>query len=181
MDGGRFIYVGEVPASGKTTVSSLTAEKTGSIYVSSGGIKRPEARKRFGKNLSSLGQRESFEINGWFFQGLSSKNSGGLYLVDTHYTYPVGESFVKLMPEECVPRIELFVLFEADAETVVDRRIARGRDRDSVDKDFIQVEIEEEREEAMRLSEKFSVPLGVIENVGTIENGVKCLEGFLKD
>ena len=180
MDGRRIVYVGGIPASGKTTISYLTAERTGVEYISSGEIKRGEAWKTFGKNLSSLGQEDSFKINSWFFQKLFAEKDNGIYLVDTHYTYPVGGVFVKLLPEECAGGIDLFILFEADAETVMARRVARGRDRDSIDKCFIEKEIEKEREEAVRISGEVSVPLKIIKNVGAVQEGVNCLEGFLK-
>jgi len=179
---GKMVYVGGVPGAGKTTISSLVASGLNNCeYISSGEIKRPEARRRFGKGLSSLGQKESFVINRWFFNSLYDRNDKKGKLIDTHYTYPLSDSsFVRLFPEDCIGGIDLFILFEASARTVMDRRISRGRDRDSIDLDFVRVELRKERGEAFRLSDEFSVPLEVLSNNGEIDVTTYNFRGFLK-
>ncbi len=177
-----FIYVGGVPGTGKTTLCKYILEKLNFCnYISSGEIKRPEARRRYGIGLSQLDQDKSFEINTWFFNKLFRRNSNGIYLVDTHYTYPFANStFVNLCPESVAENIGLFVLFETNSEEIVERRINRGRDRDFVDVDFIKVELETERNEAIRLSKKFQTHLIILKNEGNLESSLCNFVDILK-
>jgi len=177
-----FIYVGGVPGSGKTTLcENLSAKLNGLIHVRSGEIKRPEARRKYGIGLSRLDQEMSLEINRWFFNQLYKKSSSGIYLVDTHYTYPLEDAtFVNLCPEDIANNIGLFILLETNPEEIVNRRISRGRDRDSVSLDFSKLEIENERKEAIRLSQKFNTPLITLKNEGTLESSILNFQNILK-
>ncbi len=168
----NFIYVGGVPGAGKTTLCKCISERLEDYnYISSGGIKRPESRKRYGIGLSQLNQDKSFEINKWFFNRLFDMTSEGIYLVDTHYTYPLEDlTFVKLCPEEMAKRMNRFILIESFPQEIVRRRISRGRDRDSVNYFFTIKEIEEEKKEAIYLSNKFSIPLEILSNKGDLES-----------
>ncbi len=176
------IYVGGVPGSGKTTIcKKIARDLKGLKYISSGEIKGGEAWKRFGSSLSTLNQRRSFEINGWFFDVVQQTFNSGTYLLDTHYTYPLQDrSFVRLLPEEYAQNIDSFVLLEASAEEITKRRIRRGRDRDSIDMSFIEKELDKEHTEAIRLAKKYSKPIEIINNMGTAPEGVQDLKEFLK-
>lgn len=185
MEKHGIVYWGGIPGVGKTTISSLlSSELNNCEYISSGEIKRPESRRRYRIGLSLLDQEKSLDINRWFFSSLYSNNkisNGGniLQIVDTHYTYPLGESsFVNLCPEDCVRGIDLFVLLEADAQTVFDRRIARGRDRDSVNLEFIKKELYEEKKEAVRLSDKYGVPLEIFRNEESVSDAVNYFRNY---
>ena len=174
MLGKSFIYVGGVPGAGKTTLCRALSQKMDLInYISSGEIKRPEARRRYGMALSKLDQTKTFKINEWFFKNLFRKNKNGIYLVDTHYTYPLpDQNFVNLCPERIAGRMNLFFLIEANYEEIAKRRINRGRDRDSVNEDFIKIELEREKHEALRLSEKFNISLVILKNEGDLESSI---------
>ena len=182
MEEKDFIYVGGVPGAGKTTLCrSLSRGLENIIYVSSGEIKRPESRRRYNIGLSKLDQEKSLEINRWFFNQLYSQNSLGIYLVDTHFTYPLNHNnFVKLCPEDIAQNIGLYLLVETTPEDIINRRISRGRNRDSVSLDFSRIEIEKEREEAIRLSKKFNVPLIILKNEGQLESSILEFKTILK-
>lgn len=181
MSDRRFIYVGGVPGAGKTTLCKLLAKHVRNLhYISSGKIKRSEARKRYGISLSDLNQEQSFSINQWFFESLFRQNSEGTYLVDTHYTYPLSDnSFVKLCPECVVLNMDVYVLIESNAIEIANRRIARGRDRDSVSVEFIRRELEVERAEAFRLSRKFCKKLIVFENNADVNVSLSKFKSML--
>ena len=69
---------------------------------------------------------------------LKSEKQKGVYLVDTHYTYPFPDKkFVKLLHDKSVKIIDLFILVEAEANEIAQRRINRGRKKDSVNINFI--------------------------------------------
>ena len=114
------IYMGGVPGSGKTTIGKLISKKLPDIkYISSGEIKRPEAKRRFAQSLSLLDQEKTFQINAWFLNSLEQELTKGLYLIDSHYTYPLPDSsFVRLLPEEYADCIDLFILVETSPENV---------------------------------------------------------------
>jgi len=175
------IYLGGVPGSGKTTLGRAVSGKLqGLEYISSGEIKGPESRARFGKSLSLLDQEESFQINAWFLNKLKQEKSTKPILVDTHYTYPIqGQDFVRLLPEECIEDVNLFVLVEADVEEILRRRVNRGRNGDSIDISFIKRELSEERDEAYRTSFQFGKQLIPMYNQGRLEDTIERFIGFL--
>ncbi len=183
-DSRLLVYVGGVPGTGKTTIGLEVASRgsPGFNYISSGEIKGPESLRRFGKKLSSLDQEKSFEINRWFFEEILRNAPSGIYLVDTHYTYPIQNhsSFVRLFPEEYASLIDLFVLFETNPTSIFRRRIRRGRDRDSISLLQIQEEITEERDEAIRLTRKYSKPLILFDNGQEFGDSVSLFESALK-
>ena len=76
--------------------------------------------------------------------------------------------------------IDLFILVETSPENVYNRRIQRGRDRDSVDMDFIKKELTEEKEEVYRVSHKYRKPLEILDNQQeisiTLVNFIKILK-----
>ena len=84
------VYVGSVLGVGKSTSSKSLVElySDSLTYVSSGEIKRPESRRRFGKSLSNLNQEETFNINNYFFDELRNFD-GDTFILDSHFTYPV--------------------------------------------------------------------------------------------
>ena len=173
-NGSTLIYFGGIAGSGKTTIGRLTSERLPELaYISSGEIKRPEARRRFEQSLSLLDQEKTFKINAWFFDILQQPLTNGVHLIDTHYTYPLPDStFVRLLPENYAGTIDLFVLVEAMADEIVSRRIRRGRDRDFIDIDFVKRELDKEREEAHRISDQFGKPLEILDNGDQFTNSV---------
>jgi len=182
MLGKDFIYVGGVPGAGKTTLCNELSKKLQNIiYISSGEIKRPESIRRYEIGLSQLDQDKSFEINEWFFRQLFERNSNGIYLVDTHYTYsPVNPIFVNLCPESVAENIGLYILLETNFEDIVRRRVFRGRERDSIDLDFTKLEIKVERDEAIRLSKKFKTPLIILKNEGDLISSSRNFSNILQ-
>jgi adenylate kinase len=181
----EIIYLGGIPGSGKTTIGRQISNNGFQVnYISSGELKRPEARRRFGKSLSSLDQSESYQINSWFFEQMMSNLDEGLYLIDTHYTYPLDSSFVRLAPEEYIKYIDLLVLVESDAESIYQRRIDRGREEDSVNIDFINEELIKEKEEALRISAKHKKELVILQNHINLEDILgffgRCLRNRFK-
>lgn len=60
-------------------------------------------------------------------------------------------------------------MFETDFKEVINRRVSRGRDRDFIDSEFVKLEIDEERKEAIRISQEGGLPLEIIYNEKTIE------------
>lgn len=179
----KIIYFGGVPGVGKTTLGKLITDYIPSInYISSGEIKGIEAKRRFNQNLSSLNQEQTYILNSWFFDKLKSEKQKGVYLVDTHYTYPLPDKkFVKLLHDKSVKIIDLFILVEAEANEIAQRRINRGRKKDSVNINFIKEEIKNEREEAYHLSEVFNKPLIKLNNNDTLETSINSLYFNLKD
>lgn len=113
---------------------------------------------------------------------LKSEKQKGVYLVDTHYTYLLPDKkFVKLLHDKSVKIIDLFILVEAEANEIVQRRINRGRKKDSVNINFIKEEIKNEREEAYYLSEMFDKPLIKLSNNDTLKRSIHSLYFNLKD
>ncbi len=176
----KLVYVGGIPGVGKTTIcSELCKQLSQCVYVSSGEFKRVESRKRYGKNLSSLNQEESYQINKWFFEEPIeelTRNKEFIFVIDTHYTYThpenIGE-FVNLCPDEVIPALDLLVLFEVNPEEVIERRINRGRDRDSINKSQVYLEYKAEMEEAKRISITYEKPLRIISTLPEKKNVIK--------
>lgn len=181
MNDKDFIYVGGVPGSGKTTLCKMLGNSLKRLnYISSGEIKGPKARRKYGISLRQLNQEQSLEINKWFFERLFSSNKKGIYLVDTHYTYPLPDfSFVTLCPESIASKIDLYILLETNASDIVNRRIFRGRARDSINKDFAELELKTEKNEAVRLSHKFGKPLVILKNEGDLNSSFLKFKNFL--
>ncbi|MFH1801706.1 MAG: ATP-binding protein [archaeon] len=182
MSDKNFIYVGGVPGAGKTTLCEvLSAKLSKIIHIRSGEIKRPEARRKYGIGLSKLDQEKSSEINRWFFNKLYTLSSSGIYLIDTCYTYFLEDGiFVNLCPEDIAKNLGLYILLETNPEEIVNRRIFRGRDRYSVSLDLSRLEIETERNEAIRLSQKFNTPLIILKNEGGLKSSFLNFQNFLK-
>lgn len=164
------IHIGGIPGAGKsTTCLTLSKNLEDCAHISAGEIKRPQSEVQFGKRLSLLDQQESYAINEWFFNNFFkqiAQEDKKTYLIDTHYTYPQPDRhdlFVKLLPEQFADKIDLFVLLEANPEEVIKRRTYRGRDRDRTHPlEWVKLEFNAEREEALRLSRTYSVPLEII-------------------
>ena len=96
--------------------------------------------------------------------------------------YPLYDSsFVRLTPEECIKHIDLLVLIEADARKIYQRRINGGRDRDSINADFIERELFKEREEAKRISDEFNKDLIVLNNDGSLESTLEDFRAHLRN
>lgn len=180
---GRFIYLGGVSGSGKTTLGLLMSDGLENcLYFNSGDIKRPESRRRFGVGLSTLGQERSMEMSKWMLSDLYNISGKNLKIVDTHYMQPLQDSsFVKLFPEESISYIDLFVLIEADAQEVLNRRVSRGDGQDSIDIGFVKEELAREKEEAVRLSEKFSIPLMIFNNNADLETAAYDFKNSLNE
>jgi adenylate kinase len=178
----NYVYVGGVSGVGKTSaVSALTLRYKSAIdYISSGEIKRPEARKRFGIGLSQLNQEQTYTINSWFLDKLlhdyKDCKADKTLLIDSHYKYPSGDSFVRIVPLGYT-FFDLLVLFEAEASTVMQRRINRGRDRDSVILSYVEKELIEEKLEAERLS--CCIPLEIISTEQPLKSVVNNFENIL--
>ncbi|MDD2445079.1 MAG: hypothetical protein PHH53_02935 [Candidatus Nanoarchaeia archaeon] len=75
----------------------------------------------------------------------------------------------------------MFILVEAEANEIAQRRINRGRKKDSVNINFIKEEIKNEREEAYYLSEMFDKPLIKLSNNDTLERSIHSLYFNLSD
>lgn len=155
----KYVYIGGIPGVGKTTTAKELKSKFDILeYVDSGKSKYEEAKNRFGIKLSQLNQEQSFEINLDFLNKIFKNNDDKTFIIDSHYTYPVNDTFVKLFPEKYFP-FDLFLLFEANAELVRQRRINRRGDADSIFLPFLEREIIEERNETERLSKNYAIPL----------------------
>lgn len=177
----RYIYTGGVPGVGKTSnLSSLPSRFCSLEYVDSGKIKYPESQKKFGINLSQLNQEQTEELNSWFFHNLFDIRSNKILIIDSHYKYPVNGGFVKLIPNK-VPSFDLFLLFEARASIIRQRRINRGRHKDSIKLSFLEREIIEERTEAERLSKENSIPLEIISTEMQPNLVIKHLEQIFRN
>ncbi|MEK6854932.1 MAG: hypothetical protein AABX73_01800, partial [Nanoarchaeota archaeon] len=78
----EIILLGGVPGAGKTSIGSqISSDKLQVKCISSGELKRPEARKKFKKGLSLLNQEESYEINYWFFNKIITHLNQGICLI----------------------------------------------------------------------------------------------------
>ncbi|MEK6858217.1 MAG: hypothetical protein AABX39_06535, partial [Nanoarchaeota archaeon] len=81
--------------------------------------------------------------------------------------------FVNLCPDEVIPALDLLVLFEVNPEEVIERRINRGRDRDSINKSQVYLEYKAEMEEAKRISITYEKPLRIISTLPEKKNVIK--------
>ena len=131
--------------------------------------------------MSSLDQSETYQINEWFLDKLRQEQ--GVYLIDIHFTYPTsGLGFVKLLPEKCARYIDWLALVDADVEEICSRRIKRGRKKDSVVREFIKTELDEEKREAIRICSEFGKPLRFLYNYDSeLENAVYGAVRFLRN
>ena len=172
----KYVYIGGIPGVGKTTTISKLSSEFGCLkHISAGDYKGPESKKKFGVSLSGLNQEQTTFINSWFFENIFNNYKGKTFLIDSHYTYPTGENFVNLIPEKYAPNFDLFILLEASASIVLDRRINRGRDKDSITLSFLEKELSVEKIEAKRLAKKYNIPL---EKISTENDFFESLNKF---
>ncbi len=179
LDSG-IVYVGGVSGTGKTNICLFaTSDNPNCKYFNGSDIKRPESYERFGSGMSRLNQKTSLELNRWMLGVVYDFEGGDLKVIDSHYIQPFGKSLVKIFPEERISGVDLLVLVESEAHNVLKRRIDEGNPVDSLDIKFIRKEIYVERQEAIRLSERFGVPLGVLRSDSTIEEAAKKFRHYL--
>lgn len=164
----NFLLVG-IPGVGKTRLGTAICQLAMMIYEPSGEWKRGWL-KHLGieKRLSELNQTESLLVNQLYFTDLRHRRWTVAIpvIVDTHATYKVKRSFVKLLP----PDIDAYgiILLTAPPKTVKQRRVSRGRHRDTVNEIAIQREAEAEHFESERYARTNNIPMTVI-NTGDDE------------
>lgn len=175
-----------VPGAGKTTV----AKKLDKFWHEpSGEIKKYFLRRlNIRKHLSELTQSESILLNTLYFQDLVQRESDFSNrnerlscpcIVDTHAAYPMEDgSFTSLIPKTFI--CKSVVLLKADATEIKQRRINRGRDKDSVHEDLIEYELDAELMHTKSYTSRNLIPLLVIDNSGENYQEEKIKE-FLND
>lgn len=174
-----------VPGAGKTNLGKYLASNTRVRFEPSGEHKR-QILKELGieKKISCMGQEESTLINALYFEQLNRRieewhpgaNDDWHYhplLVDTHATYYVNGNFVQLLPQT-LTNIEGMILLYADAKTIVDRRISRGRDKDSVFLGIVTSELYMENRTATIFANSRNIPFIEIDNTRFWKYDLAC-------
>lgn len=157
-----------VPAAGKTTLGRSLHDQGLIEYVGSGEQKKEMLTAlNIRKHLSQFNQTESILINAFYFESLWKAHAVryhlDILLVDTHATYGLPDgSFVNLLPYNTGAKA--VILLEATAPTIRERRISRGRDRDSVIDQFISYELDQERLQTLNFCNNYGLPLLTIDN-----------------
>ena len=176
----KIMLVCGVPGSGKTTTCKHL-QRQGLCWYEPSGERKREILAELGitTKLSELDQTASLLINSLYFTELKwTVEYDNLYdtyhdndnikwcskpiLVDTHASYPVSNSFVRLLPKSF--SASAVILFNAAADKIRERRISRGRDRDSVSAAFIEQELDYELQYAAEYASAKGIPLYAIDN-----------------
>ena len=74
--------------------------------------------------------------------------------------------------------LDILCLFQTHSKEVVQRRISRGRENDSIKIDFVKKESEEERREAEFIHDSYGIPLEIINtnvSIETVVNTFSCV------
>lgn len=155
-----------VPAAGKTTLGRTLHDKGLVTYVPAGSEKKEFLQAlNIRKHLAEFNQTESILTNAFYFESLvnSSRFRNENLLVDTHATYGLPDgSFVNLLPFNT--RASGAILLEARPSTIRERRISRGRDKDSVLDCFIRHELDQEGLQTLNFCKNHGVPLLSVDN-----------------
>jgi len=160
-----------IPAVGKTTIGRRLAEIASEhiVYVSAGEEKRRILKniKTRRSRLSQLDQSDSIKVNKAFFQKIYKDYIlyGKNVLIDTHASYQdfdYNDAFIRLTPPGVV--IDGIILLYNHPITIVERRIDRGRDRDSVSVDHVWREYYAELFEVKAIAEEWRVPYITIDS-----------------
>ncbi len=155
-----------VPAAGKTTLGKELRSQVDKLAYYPSGETKKYLLKELGiyKHLSELNQIESTLINALYFDRFPTV-SVRVELVDTHASYGLSDgTFVNLLTSNI--NAEAVILLEADAHSIANRRVKRGRSRDSIDISIIKRELLIERSYAKMFCEQKDVPLLVVDNTG---------------
>lgn len=174
----KFWLIVGVPGVGKTTLCELIADKLdkGVVHVRAGeekrklldqaanlGAKDIHVRHYIAANrkLSQLEQSDSLAINTLFFRNLyiNQIKSGKAILVDTHSSYVSpsnNEVFMYLTPPTA--KIDGVILLHNEPEVILERRVKRGRGRDSIDLEQIKRELIAEEQEAEKIATTWQIP-----------------------
>jgi len=173
--GSKFVCVVGVPGVGKTTICQNLARGNPNWHYLPTGEEKQKLLRFLGIRtpLRMLDNTASRLINELHFAQAKQQldNSFEVALLDTHASYALDDgSFVSLLPRSTIP--DFVLLVEAPVETVVARRIERGRSRDTVHAIWVEEELIRERAEVAAYSELTGVPYTFISSDDCIVSNV---------
>lgn len=161
-----------VPGAGKTTLCRYLEQAGLALFSASGETKKTMlSNLNIRKHLSEMNQTESILVNTLYFNMLDRVRLSAMtaakvnsLLIDTHATYPLPDgSFVNLLPPK-IEYVEGVILLEANARTILARRKARGRNKDSIQQSFVEYELRTEHMFAQEFADRNKLPFLAIDN-----------------
>lgn len=180
----RIIYIGGVPAAGKTTITKKTSQQLNEkniAFIEGTNLLKEVFREEYEIDLSKseverMGIKDKAPLVKLAWKHMLNLNFN-IVVLDGCYVQKRDGVYYQMLPEEFLPKVNSFVLIESDPNTIYQRRL-----QDKIimpnrifDKDEIPVEIRWEREKAEELSAKAKKPLEIIVNIDLDESVKKLL------
>ena len=165
----RLVHIGGAKGVGKTStmaeLSSLSLPGYTMLPITTSSVLAQGAQKSYGRPWAELGRDERKESRKNFKDALSSLSADVVFL-DSHYVDIENGVPVPIMTDEINKIIDVHIVLEEEPSTVLERRIAdiSGRQR-GMSMDEIVLEIDAEREEAIRLAADTGSPVHIFDNI----------------
>jgi adenylate kinase len=176
----KVVHIGGAKGVGKTTtvgeLGSLAIPGYTMLSITASNVLSQGAQAAFGRPWSALTDSEKNESRGNFRDILASLPADVVFL-DSHYIDMEDGVPRSIMSSEISEAIDLHIVLEAGPSQILERRMGdiSNRPRD-LDLGQIEIEVQAERAEAVRLAGETGSPVHIFDNIDVGESARRIVE-----